>query len=130
MAFYQRCGGLELFKDEVFGFRIAPPKEFVAGNPVLLGKYYLKNRNAIDSDQSAGWYLIARGTKSADEFITIDLNPAKCGYCYDSFWEVHATRNSKVVARSFTELVERLYATRGTDLYWEHSHFDMGRAYD
>jgi len=129
VAFYRRCGGVELFKEEVFGFRIVTPQEFVPANPLLLGNYYLENKHEFDSDESAAWYLIARGTKS-DEFITIDLNAAKNGYCYDSFWEVHATGNAKVVAKSFTELVERLHAARGTDLYWEHRAFNLGHARD
>ena len=129
IAFYRRCGGLELFKEEVFGFRIVSPQEFVPANPVLLGNFYLENRYEFDADASGAWYLIARGIKS-DEFITIDLNVTKNGYCYDSFWEVHATGNSKVVAQSFTELIERLYAARGTDLYWEHQAFNLGYARD
>jgi hypothetical protein len=128
-AFYERCGGMELFPGSTFGFRIVGPDEFVPANPLLLGDFYLKNKNEIDADESSGWFLIARGTAS-NQFIVIDLSAKKTGWCYDAFWEVFGTQNSKVVARSFTELVERLHAARGTDLYWEHNGFDLGHAYE
>jgi antitoxin YokJ len=128
-TFYERCGGMELFPSARFGFGIVGPDEFVPSNPLLLGDFYLKNKIAIDADQSSAWHLIARGTTS-NQFITIDLNVSKSGYCYDGFWEVYGTQNSKVLARNFTELIERLYAARGTDLYWEHNNFDLGHAYE
>lgn len=128
-AFYERCGGSVLFGKKAFGFRIMTPEEFVPANPVLLGEYYSENKDAIDSDISAGWYIIAQGTCSSIEYITIDLNAAKNGFCYDSFWDVHATGNAKIVAKSFAELIERLYSAKGEVLYWEHRSFNLGYAY-
>jgi hypothetical protein len=127
--FYRCAGGLDLFSTQPFGFTIVGPNEFTPSNPVLLGDFYLRNKKAYDEDRSAFWYLIARGTKT-NEFITIDLDKSRLGRCYDSFWEVYAKPDSKVVARSFTELVERLYAAKGNDLYWAGAEFDLGKAYD
>jgi antitoxin YokJ len=123
------CGGVELFRGERFGFRIASPEEFVPSNPLLWGKFYLKHKAEYDADRSAAWFLAARGLDSP-EAVVLDLSPERRGRCYDGFWDVYATGNSQVVAGSFTELIERLYAARGTSPFWERSDFDLGQAYD
>jgi antitoxin YokJ len=129
VTFYELCGGIELFPDRPFGFRILPPEELQLANPVLLGEFYIEHKAKFDADISANWYLVAKGT-SSPEAITIDLQPDRAGRCYDSFWDVYATPNSKIVAGSFTELVASLYNSQGENLFWEKSSFALGCAYD
>ena len=128
IKFYTRCGGLELFPREPFGFRIVSPKEFLPANPLLKGEFYIKHKSEFDHDISADWFVVARGINT-EECVTIDLNPSRVGFCYDSFWDVYATPDSKLVAKSFSELIERLYQAKGTLLYWEDRTFDLGKAY-
>jgi hypothetical protein len=128
VRFYEICGGVELFWQSDFGFRISGPSEFVSSNPVLLGEYYLRHKTEIDRDKSSNWYIAARGILSPQEVVTIDLGD-RLGYCYDSFWDVYATGNSQIVALSFTDLLERLFEAKGQELHWESPIFDMGFAY-
>lgn len=128
--FYERCGGASLFLNRGSGFTIVPPADLTPANPVLLGSYYLKRKEEIDQDISAWWYLIAKG-RNPTESIVIDLHPERLGRCYDAFHQVYATADSKVVAHSFTALLEGLLQVRGENLYWEQDDFeDLGCAYD
>ena len=129
-AFYKICGGLELFPNTSYGFRIVSPEEFVSANPVVLGGYYLKHKAEYDADESSGWYVVARSINNPNEIIAIDLNVAKSGFCYDGFWEVYGHGDSKVVAKSFTDLVESLFKNRGDYLFWEKNGFNLGHARD
>jgi hypothetical protein len=128
ITFYRLCGGMVLFPARSFGFQIVPQEEMKPATPLLKGDFYLEHKEDFDSDISSGWYLIARGTNSM-ECVTIDLSESRRGYCYDSFWDVYATPDSKIVAKSFTELVERLYQAKGNAVYWADNSFDYGTAY-
>ncbi|QIF00743.1 hypothetical protein [Roseimicrobium sp. ORNL1] len=99
-------------------------------NPILLGSHYLKHQEEIDQDISAWWYLIAKGNNPT-EAIVIDLHPERLGRCYDGFHQVYATADSRVVARSFTALIEGLLHAKGTSHFWEQEDFeDLGFAYE
>ena len=69
-TFYQTCGGVELFANATFGFRIVGLDEFVPSNPVLLGDYYRSNKNEIDADEILGMV----STRSRERFRPICRN--------------------------------------------------------
>ena len=120
--FYELCGGVELFTEELFSMRISSPAELVLANPVIIGE-------RVD-DISDSWYIVGRGGGS--EFMSIDLHPDRLGTCYDSFWDVHGIPDScAVIALSFSDLLERLLAACGGHWYWLEPDFvSLGDAYE
>jgi antitoxin YokJ len=128
LRFYQMCGGVVLFPQKPYSFQIVPPTEMLPANPILKGEFYREHKSEFDADISSAWFLIARG-KDWMECITIDLSDSRRGYCYDSFWDVYATPDSKVVAKTFTELLENLYQGKGLEFYWQANSFNIGTAY-
>ncbi|MGE8342955.1 MAG: hypothetical protein ACN6OI_18140 [Flavobacterium sp.] len=60
------------------------------------------------------------------------MRKSHLGYCYDSFLETHANPDeSMIIAKSFTELLERLYSSNGEDWFWLDDEFESyGDAYD
>ncbi len=121
--FYEVCGGIDLFKNKQYGFEIVKPKEFVLANPLIIGEL-------CEEDISSKWYIICKD--SEDNYITIDLYKEKNGRCYDSFWDRHGVVGEcSVIAISFTELIERLFRSKGKSLYWLDDNFEyIGDAYD
>ncbi len=121
--FYEVCGGIDLFKNKQYGFEIVKPKEFVLANPLIIGEL-------CEEDISSKWYIICKD--SEDNYITIDLCKEKNGKCYDSFWDRHGVVGEcSVIAISFTELIERLFRSKGKSLYWLDDNFEyIGDAYD
>jgi antitoxin YokJ len=124
--FYSVAGGALLFPDEQFGFKVFGPNELLRANPVLLASSYDQNRDAYEKDRSHHWFLIAAGIKMDQLKISIDLSSERLGRCYDSFWDVHGTGNSKIVARSFSELLELLYQSKGRSIHWDSDEFTRG----
>lgn len=102
---------------------IAAPGQLIPSNLAVLGETNLGDR----SDQ---WYTIA--VTQAREYLSIDLDPARSGRCYDSFHETHGlVRESTVIATSFTDLLSRLIANAGRHWYWLEAGFrSLGDAYD
>lgn len=121
--FHRRCGGADLFVDADFTAHISAPTELVLANPVIVGQ-------RVTDDISDSWYIVGRGGGS--EFLSIDLHPDRRGVCYDSFFEVHGVPGScAIVARSFTDLLERLLDAQGGHWYWLEPDFEgLGDAYD
>ncbi len=121
-SFYKLCGGLVLFSDKDYGITLVPPKEFQPANPIIVGEL-------CEEDISSSWYVVG---KSGDQLISIDLNLHRLGRCYDSFYECHGVAGScPIIARSFSELLENLYESRGGYWYWLRSDFiNLGDAYD
>ncbi|MCA9039663.1 MAG: hypothetical protein KDA65_04875 [Planctomycetaceae bacterium] len=120
--FYHSCGGVSLFDAADYSIDIVAPNEFVRANPVI----------ALDDgrdDISYDWYIIG---KSGEQYITIDLNEKRRGRCYDSNWDCHAVAGScPIIAKSFTELFERLIESRGLAWFWLSENFSgLGDAYD
>jgi hypothetical protein len=122
--FYTLCGGLSLFEKADYALVIVPPARFVLANPVIVGEL------AGDNDISSSWYIVAEGGNG--DYLTIDLSRERLGRCYDSFFDRHAVAGScPIIARSFTELVTRLYENRGGYWYWLRPDFiSLGDAYD
>ena len=84
----------------------------------------------VGDDISASWYVIAND--GSGEYLTIDLDPARLGRCYDSFsdpsWRGGLMPNHRA---SFTDLLERLVANQGRHWYWLQPGFrSIGDAYD
>jgi hypothetical protein len=121
--FYRQCGGCRLFDGSDYAFSVAAPTAFRAANPVIVGE-------VVEDDISAAWYIVGQG--GSEEYVTIDLHPARLGRCYDSFWDRHAVAgNSPIIAMSFTELLTRILENAGGYWYWLKEDFEaFGDAYD
>jgi len=121
--FYSLCGGLSLLEDAEYPAFISRPKELVPANPVIIGEQ-------VNDDISTSWYIIAND--GSGEYLTIDLDPARLGRCYDSFSDRHGVAGScPIIATSFTDLLERLVTNQGRHWYWLQPGFrSLGDAYD
>jgi hypothetical protein len=120
-SFYQIAGGAVLFAEATYPVEVVSPEEFVRANPII-------RREPIENDRSFDWFIIAQWEP---QYITVDLNPARLGRCYDSFWDIHAMRGQcPVIACSFTELLEKLLVAKGQYLFWLALDFSaLGDAY-
>jgi hypothetical protein len=128
--FYQLCGGATLFLNHDAGFRICSPFELRPANPIILGDYYEKYKEDIDKDISSSWYLIGKG-KGPEEALILDLDQNRLGRCYDGFHQSYATRDSRIIATSFCELLGGLLKVKGEGLFWEQPDIkNLGFAYE
>jgi hypothetical protein len=127
--FYALCGGMR-FIGWAPEIAIVRPLRIVPADPVILGE---------DSGDPLprSCYVIAESHEgTAAERITIDLDPARLGRCYYSFWDSYPSRGSMgVVAFGFTELLGRLLEFPGEDgervPYWlAHDFVATVDAYD
>jgi len=118
--FYSLCGGACLFKSADYVINIITPQDFVSANPVILGEH-------LEDDISSSWYIVA--VDGNGEFLTIDLADSRLGQCYDSFNELHP-ENSRIIAKSFSELLELLIQNQGQYWYWLDENFDSKYPYD
>lgn len=108
--FYRLAGGATLFEHSSYPIRVVGPKELVRANPEIVG-------SECPDDISDAWYIVARGGR--EEAITIDSNAERLGRCYDSFWDRHGVAGDcRIVALSFTELLQRLFDSGGGYWYW------------
>lgn len=123
LEFYRVAGGAALFSGSNYDYSIVGPKEVRPANLVM-------GLDSGGSDISDAWYIIA--TDGEGEYLTIDLDLARLGKCYDSFHEIHGVAGSMpIIARSFTELLQRLLDNRGEYPYWLRDDFaKLGDAYD
>ena len=124
VEFYRQTGGIYLFYRSNYPISIVGPDEFVLSVPEIC---------FCDPDQediSANWYIIAKGPSS--QYLSIDLKKERLGLCYDSYWDSFANPgDTPIIARSFSELLRRLYHNRGEYYYWLKDDFDeYGDAYD
>jgi hypothetical protein len=121
--FYELCGGLILFKNRNYPISIVKPEKFLPANPIIVGE-------RCEEDISSGWYIIADDMNG--DYLTIDLNQERLGRCYDSFYDRHGVVGScPIVAKSFSELLERLVNNKGQHWYWlERDFVSLGDAYD
>jgi hypothetical protein len=127
--FYALCGGVR-FVGWAPEIAIVGPARLVPADPVILGE---------DSGDPLprGCHVVAESdTGTAAERITIDLDLARLGRCYYSFWDSYPSRGSMgIVALSFTELVGRLLDFEGENgelfPYWMAEDFTpVADAYD
>lgn len=122
--FYERCGGASVRTGHAYGLDVSPPHALVPTNSVAVPLEEL--------DISSHWYVVANGGGTTIDLVSIDLDPARLGRCYDSFWDVHASPgNCAVVATSFTDLLRRALASRDESWWWTEDAFEgLGDAYD
>lgn len=121
--FYELCGGLVLFENKNYPCQIAPPEGFSLSNPVIIGEQ-------VEEDISSHWYIV--GHDGNGDCISIDLHQNRLGKCYDSFWDRHGiVGDCPVIAKSFTDLLNRLVQNNGERWYWLREDFEsLGDAYD
>ena len=60
------------------------------------------------------------------------MSKNRLGYCYDSFWDRYGIAGEQaIIAKSFTELLDRIYNSNGNIWYWIEKNFTpYGDAYD
>ncbi|MHC5354591.1 SMI1/KNR4 family protein [Myroides sp. LJL115] len=124
MEYYlQNYSSIVLFQNTEYSIKIVGADEFTRANPVIVGE-------DVEDDISYNWYIIAHDNNS--QYISIDLTKDRLGYCYDSFWDRHGLVGEQpIIAKSFTELLKRLYNSKGKSWYWTESDFSFyGDAYD
>lgn len=128
--FYENYETIELFLDKPYGIRIVSLNQFIPTNKKLFPEDDVIWEE-LEDDISNEWYLIAESEQQS-QYISIDLRKSHLGYCYDSFLETHANPDeSMIIAKSFTELLERLYSSNGEDWFWLEDEFESyGDAYD
>lgn len=113
--FYRLCGGAVLFRGSVYGLTIVPPARLRLANSAILIGAAAEQLAALNDHPSRSWHIIGEGLNSM--YVTIDLASEKLGFCYDSYWDVHP-HDSTMIARSFSEFLMRLLATKGAEWYW------------
>lgn len=126
--FYTECGGIQFFRNSDYTVEIVTLDKFLLSNPVILSEEW--EIDIPKDDKSNDWYIVAQA--GPEQRISIDLNVARLGKCYDSFWDIHASPGEcPVVALSFNELVERIFKCKGGYWFWlEESFKSLGDAYD
>ena len=130
--FYEHYDSLEMFIDNPFGMRIVPLKDLVVTNNQLYSKDDVI-WDELEGDISNKWYIIAEA-EQLGQYVSIELGDKHFGYCYDSNHETHANPGyCQVIAKSFSEFLERLYECQGEGTTWfwlEEDYPDYGDAYD
>jgi hypothetical protein len=122
LEFYSLCGGLDMFPNEDWGWRIVKPSEFLRADKVILELVYRDHPEDFDGTLSEGLYVVAvRGC--GPDYISIDTHPARLGRCFDSYSGDHATESSRVVALSFTEMLNKLFENRQDIVFWEDAFY-------
>ena len=122
--FYELCNGVDLFCDAEYSYRILGIEEWKPINLLILDEL-------CPEDISSKWISIAEDGNG--DYLSLDLSSSKLGWCYDSFHETHGlVGDTPVIAKSFTELLYRLYENRGDYIYWFKPEFKdkYGDAYD
>ncbi|MDG5471420.1 SMI1/KNR4 family protein [Jeotgalibacillus sp. ET6] len=121
--FYSLCGGLVLFEKDDYPIHVVSPDKFELANPVIVGDIH-------EEDISFNWYIIC--DDGTGEYLTIDLDQERLGKCYDSFYDRHGlVGESRIIALSFTGLLDALIHNKGQYWYWLKDDFNSpGDAYD
>ncbi|MCS3510705.1 hypothetical protein [Pseudomonas grimontii] len=111
--FYQHYSSAVFYPQARHNFTVQPPA-------LERSDFAVMNEDLKDP-ASANWYVLV---KDEDQIISIDLTPSpRFGYCYDSFWDSYPTADeSTLIARSFTELVEKIIKFGGKSLFWIPGH--------
>ena len=86
---------------------VLPPNQFVQ-----IGKAIL---NEETTAVQASWFSLA--DVQDGNYFAIDLAPSRLGRCYDCFHESFEPADCKIIALSFTELLNR-FAEAGDDCWW------------
>lgn len=128
--FYGLCDGVSFNLNSGSEFHILSAYQITIANPLLLigtPEDYMPD----EDDISWAWYAIAHDSNG--NYITIDFGSKRLGRCYDSHFPYQAVQGtSPIIALSFTEFLERFFATYNSqDWYWEVQVFQSyGDAYD
>jgi hypothetical protein len=111
--FYKHYSSAVFYPKAQYSFTIQAPE-------LERSDFVVMNEDLEDPD-SANWYALV---KCEDQIISIDLTPGpQFGYCYDSFWDSYPTADeSTLIAKSFTELVEKIIKSGGKNLFWIPGH--------
>lgn len=122
LEFFSHCGGIQLFAGSEWELEICPPSRFENSNAVII-------LEECPYDRTHYWFICAR---SDPQYISIDLSSKFLGRCYDSFWDIHGIPGScPIIAKSFTDFLERALQCNGNEYYWQRSDFQsLGDAYD
>ena len=111
--FYNHYSSAVFYPKAQYSFTIQAPE-------LERSDFVVMNEDLEDPD-SANWYALV---KCADQIISINLKPGpQFGYCYDSFWDSYPTADeSTLIAKSFTELIEKIIKSGGKNLFWIPGH--------
>lgn len=122
----EEIGQARMFPGGDGGIDILPVEQVVAANPLI------RMVSGPTGDISDDWVTVAKVSDATDHFLTMDLGPARLGRVYDSFWDRHAIAGSTdIIAMSFTDLIARILAAQGRELWWTLPSFArLGDAYD
>lgn len=111
--FYKNYSSAIFYPRARYSFTVQPPE--------LERSDFVVMKEDLEDPDSANWYALVR---CEDQIISIDLTQGpQFGYCYDSFWDSYPTADeSTLIAKSFTELVEKIIASGGKNLFWIPGH--------
>ncbi len=111
--FYQHYSSAVFYPQARYSFTIQ--------SPILERSDFVVMNEDLEDLDSANWYVLV---KCEDQIISIDLTPGpQFGYCYDSFWDSYPSADeSTLIAKSFTELVEKIIKSGGKNLFWIPGH--------
>ena len=128
--FYRLCGGLTLVEGEYYLARIVSPHEVIQSNSMFFYGFTPEELDRTKDEPSWSWYIIGHGDSGM--YISIDFGPSRLGFCYYSFWDSHAEEGkSPIIATSFFDLLNRMWASRGMSFYEGKPEFkSLGDFYD
>jgi hypothetical protein len=114
--FYSRFSEARLFGDPLDPrYHILPPEEFAQIGMAIYGQ-------PTSEPLQRSWFALAHVQDG--NYIAIDCDPARLGYCYDAFHEtIHLLAHCRIICRSFTELMSRA-ADAGDDAWWLGDRFE------
>ncbi|MGI8335746.1 hypothetical protein ACRYCC_37850 [Actinomadura scrupuli] len=129
--FYSRCGGLTLFRDSEFPWRVSSGEQLLPAGPRLLGDRQAEQIAADHPDDlSTTCHVIADdGTGSSTApHVVIDLHPTRVGRCYATGWDSFGLAGDMpIIALDMTGLVTWLMEAAGDAPMGGHRPF--GDAY-
>lgn len=132
--FYSLCGGMDLYLNtEGFFYKILSPEKFSFANPDILGEetaLEISSSEEYQGDVTLDCFTIV--SDSNGDFLVTDLNKKRHGICYDAFHETYGlVGDMPIIAKSFTELLEKLIKNEGKSIFWLDDNFEpLGDAYD
>lgn len=124
LSFYERFSEARLFDPEGNdpACHLLPPEEFVQISHAILGE-------TTTSGIERTWYALAHVRDG--NYLAIDLSPERHGLCYDCFHETYGMAGyCKVIALSFTELLNRVASASGRAFWLDEQFPGYGDAYD
>lgn len=123
VEFYNSYERINVAPNSDYPLFISAISELIPSNEAIIDE-------DIQDDITAHWRILAKGR--ANEYISIDLSPDRLGFCYDSFADRHGIAGScPIIAKSFTEFLERTLNQSGARHFWLERHFaSYGDAYD